>query len=305
MKKILILKSHLVTVTAFLLVLAGSSTSCQKPEPDPNGEKPIDYPTGIPFTELEKQCQWINLAYDSKIILINSNEELEKHITCIDNSNFPAIDFSEHTLLLVSGKTNNGICEINAINLQQLSVDRYELNIEITLNDATDIEEWATAFIVKKLNERSNVELKVTTEVVETKIILPVTVTDQRIIDFFVKCRFTGKSSDSHSSCFFTTQGIVCLAINTMDEFRHIYECTDDLPEIDFDNYTLIIGKQGGRHSAVFVSDQKIIENCALTFYLELDIRLPGLCEPRPIHYWGIYPKLPNKAFNVKYEIIY
>jgi hypothetical protein len=256
---------------------------------------------------LETQCQWINLAYDSKIILINSNEELEKHITCTDNNNFPAIDFSEHTLLLVSGKTNNGICEINAIDLQQLSADKYELNIEITLNDATDIEEWATAFIVKKLNERSNVELKVTTEVVESKIILPVTVTDQRIIDFFEKCRFTGKASHYPSSCFFTTSydETTYLVISTMDEFRHAYKCTDDLPEINFDNYTLVIGKRAVSRTGIFVSNQKIIETCDLTFHVEVTVESSGLPSGSILYYWGIYPKLPNKPFYVKYEYKY
>jgi hypothetical protein len=90
-----------------------------------------------------------------------------------------------------------------------------------------------------------------------------------------------------------------------MDEFRRAYECTDDLPEIDFDNYTLVIGKRTVAHTGHYVSNQKIIETCDLTFHLELTVRPEGLSSVVLIHYWGMYPKLSNKPFYVKYERIF
>ena len=146
----------LLKLTAFLLVLTGIAASCN-PECPP--DCPDEYPKNISFTEyslLETSCQWQNLPYDEKVIIINSSEELEKYISCA-GGDYPAIDFSKHSLLLASGKTDYGICEIAAKSLQQLSPDRYELPIDITLNDAADIKEWATALIVKKLKGENNV----------------------------------------------------------------------------------------------------------------------------------------------------
>jgi len=301
------MKKLLLKFTAFLLLLTSIASSCN-PECPP--DCPDEYPKEISFTEYSLQgttCQWQNLPYDEKVIMINSSEELKKYITCTEDA-YPAVDFSKHTLLLLSGKNNHSICEITAKKIQQFSSDKYELNIEITLNDAVGIEEWAAAFIVKKLKEGNNIELKVITEMIETKIILPVVVTDQRIIDFFNECRFTGKSVNHPSSCFFTTLGSyedTCLIINTIEEFRHVYECSGKLPEIDFDIYTLIIGKKvSGWHNR-YVFDQKFIKNCTLTFYLELDWPLPSGDGEYIICHWGIYPKLPNKSFYVEYKYLW
>jgi len=296
------MKRKLLKLTAFLLVLSGVASSCN-PECPPDCSD--EYPKDISFTEyslLETSCQWQNLPYEEEVIIISSNEELKKYISCT-SSNYPAINFSTHTLLLTSGKTNHGICKITAKSLQQLSANKFELNIEITLNDVVDIEEWAAAFIVEKLEKTNNVELKVTTEVIETKIILPVVVTDQKIIDFFYESGFTGNSRDSEPRCFFTTLDLhedTCLMINTMDEFRSIYKCTGDLPEIDFNIYTLVIGKKKVNNLGYYISAQKVITDCALTLYLELDKEEIISPSVGLICYWGIYPKLPNKPVFVE-----
>jgi hypothetical protein len=108
-------------------------------------------------------CQWTNLDYDNKVIIINSEEELEKYIRCIE-TNHPTIDFSSHTMLLVSGKTDYEITEVLAKNLLKLSPNKYKLNIEITINTTVEDEsKWIIAIIVKKLNEESVVALNVTT----------------------------------------------------------------------------------------------------------------------------------------------
>jgi len=305
------MNQKLLKFTAFLLLLTGIASSCN-PEcpPDCPDGYPDEYPQNISFTEYslnETSCQWQNLPYDEKVIIINSSEELEKYISCAEGS-YPVIDFSKHSLLLASGKTGYGICEITAKSLQQLSPDKYELHIEITLNDAADIKEWATALIIKKLKGENDVELKVATEVVETEIILSVAVTDQRIIDFFNECGYINMAIMTGSlDCFFTTlhwAEDTCLMINTIDEFRDAYECTGNLPEIDFDNYTLIIGKVRMGAGGYYVSEQKIIKVCTLVLSVEVDYNED---EGQPavfcvIYYWGLYPKLPNKPFYVEYK---
>lgn len=122
-----------------------------------------DYPIEIPFTEYsleETSCQWTNLGYDDKIIVINSDEQLTSYINCSDG-NSQEIDFSKYTLLLASGTTPNGIVEISN-RLLQLSANGYKLNIEVLLNVAEVEERWVTALIIDKLSEENDIELVIT-----------------------------------------------------------------------------------------------------------------------------------------------
>ena len=122
-----------------------------------------DYPVEIPFTEYSlagTSCQWNNLDYDDKLIVVNSNEVLKSYISCSDG-NYLEIDFSKHTLLLASGTTPNGIVEISN-RLLQLSGNKYKMDIEVFLN-ITEMEgQWITALIINKLSEESDIELVIT-----------------------------------------------------------------------------------------------------------------------------------------------
>jgi len=120
---------------------------------DPGGGEEPEYPIEIAFEEYSLEtCQWTNLAYDDKVMLINSDEELERYIACTGDS-YPAVDFSEYTLLLASGKTNGIVSDVAVKDLQQLSASEYELNIEITQSVFAIVEEWTVALIVEKVNE--------------------------------------------------------------------------------------------------------------------------------------------------------
>jgi hypothetical protein len=149
----------LCAVSLIFLLIAGCNPP--EPEPEPKPEPPIiEYPIEISFTEYSlagSSCQWKNFNYDNKLIVINSNEELENYINCLEG-NYPEIDFSKHTLLLVSGTTPNGIVEISN-RLFQLSANEYKLDVEILLNEAEMLGYWITALIVNKLNEENDIEL--------------------------------------------------------------------------------------------------------------------------------------------------
>jgi hypothetical protein len=121
-----------------------------------------DYPIEIPFMEysLAGTCQWINLAYDNTIIVINSNEQLSQYMACTGGG-YPEIDFEKQTLLLASGKTNSGIIKLATKDLQQLSLDKYELNLEIDLFDNANVSTWSTALVVGKVSEESILELNI------------------------------------------------------------------------------------------------------------------------------------------------
>jgi len=152
------MKTLLSKFTAILLLFAGVASSCN---PDP--EKEV-YPKDISFTEYslqETSCQWANLPYDEKVLIINSNEELKKYIACTEGSH-PPVDFSTYTLLIASGTSTNSIPEITVTNLQQLSPSKYSLDIEVAINDVVIEEQWVKALIVEKVNQTSNVELRIT-----------------------------------------------------------------------------------------------------------------------------------------------
>ena len=152
------IKKLILKTLTFFLILTGLFSSCKDPE------LKINYPIDIPFTEYSltnTSCRWMNLPYDEQIIIINSSEELEKHIFCSEGS-YPEIDFSKHSLLLASGKTKKEIDEVVTKGLQQLSSNKYELSLEIAITDIPAIETWNMAFFIEKINDNSVVELNLT-----------------------------------------------------------------------------------------------------------------------------------------------
>ena len=155
MKRIILI----LQILAILLILTGNFASCgqnQESERNQENEKePLEvtkyFLTGV-------NCQWVDLAYDGKIIVINNKTALEKYVTCTEDS-YPEIDFAEHTLLLACGGTTNGIQDLSSKLFFKGS--KYILEIEIALNDATVVERWQIALITGKLNDKSDVEINV------------------------------------------------------------------------------------------------------------------------------------------------
>ena len=124
----------------------------------------LKYPKEIPFEDYSltgTSCQWANLAYDNTIVVINTNEELNQYITCID-SEYSAIDFSKHTLLLAHGKAPSSIVNANCNSLLQFSEQSHEMEVEIIVGDATSISNWQVPIIINKLDEECTIELIVT-----------------------------------------------------------------------------------------------------------------------------------------------
>ncbi|MDR2972185.1 MAG: hypothetical protein LBU83_09690 [Bacteroidales bacterium] len=112
---------------------------------------------------------WKNLNHDwhdpgyvptGKLSIVNSTEELENYLICTED--YPAIDFSKHTLLLASGCTGSGIYpKISVNHLREFSLNEYLLDIEILLGPASDIDYWAAVLIVEKMGKESVIDLKI------------------------------------------------------------------------------------------------------------------------------------------------
>jgi len=136
-------------------------------------------PIDIPFSEYSLQgtsCQWTNLHYlsgDGDLLIINSNEELEKYLCvkdftggncvtpCID---YCTVDFSRYTLLLAFGivSSSSPSCFDHCIGLQQFSENVYEMNVDVYSGSLLVIKYWYVPIITNKLKEGCIIELTIT-----------------------------------------------------------------------------------------------------------------------------------------------
>jgi hypothetical protein len=94
-----------------------------------------------------------------------------------------------------------------------------------------------------------------------------------------------------------------CYFINSYEELRSIYTGDDPLPEIDFDSYTIIIGKVFSANLYDSLDKQSFYE---IEGKYSLDLFFSGaLVIPVFVYYnyWGLYPKISRKDINV--NIIY
>ena len=90
----------------------------------------------------------------------------------------------------------------------------------------------------------------------------------------------------------------ICLMINSQQEFKTAYMGTKELPDVDFNQYTLIIGKTWGNDSS-FELDKTVLWNLGLTYELETillhHIDWGAFQAIMQIYYWRLYPKLVQK----------
>lgn len=155
------MKTKSFRLIAFLLVLTGVLFSCEE---DILIETPVDNPRE-PSLEVYSlygtMCNWVNRENDGKVVIINSDEEMQQYVSCHMNRNYPPFDFSKQSLLLVGGVASSGIYDIYGTSIQQLSSNEYELKAVIRLNEIPTPLEWDIAVRVDKLSDDAKVVLKV------------------------------------------------------------------------------------------------------------------------------------------------
>jgi len=103
-------------------------------------------------------CQWIpNNLSTPELIIINNYETLENYINCtVDN--YPVIDFSKQTMLLVRGCTGHDVSKLKTHFFQMWNNEYY---LGIGVYKAASIEEtvsWYIPIIINKLNKDANIE---------------------------------------------------------------------------------------------------------------------------------------------------
>jgi hypothetical protein len=146
-----------IVFLAVLLILAGGSVSCANKEPK---EVPFGNPIEISFEKYSLEgtaSQWKNLSYDKSVIPINSNEELKNYVA---GNDFPAIDFLEHTLLLMSWQ--DYVWQLkNTSLLWQTSHHKYTLELVAEAYTSKDVETWEYAILVPKLSEKAEITAEI------------------------------------------------------------------------------------------------------------------------------------------------
>jgi hypothetical protein len=93
-----------------------------------------------------------------------------------------------------------------------------------------------------------------------------------------------------------------CLMINSMDEFRAIAPPGVALPEIDFEKYTLVIGRYMTMHGGHYLASQYIVSGQEqVTINLIIASRKGGEDYHQVIErhlLWGVYPKIKSVVIN-------
>jgi hypothetical protein len=108
----------------------------------------------------ETACSWNwqNIRIDT-VHVINSEEKFITYISC-EKEDAPSIDFNKYTLLLAHGGTTSGVHKIER-NLQQTSINEYNLIVDITLEMTTVAQGWMIAVLTPKLLGSTAIELVV------------------------------------------------------------------------------------------------------------------------------------------------
>lgn len=134
------------------------------------------------------------------------------------------------------------------------------------------------------------------------KLILPMDDVSNQINSFFE----TNLPTIAESECFFKSKnGDIYYLINNKNELSDIFLCNSSLPDINFSEYSLIIGQKHFTSSFYKVIEQNITESdkwLDLNIYVRLlsDTSWPSFSK---MYYWGIYPKLSSKKINVNVTI--
>jgi len=132
----------------------------------------------------------------------------------------------------------------------------------------------------------------------------------ENVNDFF-QTHFSGFINPIHEHFFGDNkvghESSKCILINSKEEFeKHISDSSIELPEIDFNQYTLIVG----RHHMIYrttkyvIVEQKIVSK-RKKLELNMTVERPDFAFTASMmfYYWGMYPKLPSKPVHVNADI--
>ena len=138
--------------------------------------------------------------------------------------------------------------------------------------------------------------------------IQPVTLTEGDIVDFFnseLPERHSDKDQYRVTESFFdyySSERGTAYIINSRQELADVYRGEKELPAIDFDKYTLIIGYSLMPCLDFYVAKKELVSDengLQLTVYARNDGELLAPLVEQ-LYFWGLYPKQPQKTITLK-----
>lgn len=143
-----------------LTCISFSLASC-----DDDDNKNDKYPKKIKIVEkAAPDCSWITFPENGRYIIINSQEELERHIRCYDEQKksskgiedvinqkeAPKYDFDKYTVLFYCGESTDEISDLT-YELVQSADKKYDFNVKIKQSGLETISPWYVAVVVPKI----------------------------------------------------------------------------------------------------------------------------------------------------------
>jgi hypothetical protein len=131
-------------------------------------------------------------------------------------------------------------------------------------------------------------------------------------ISSFFDSAWTHLGDGSPKSFFPNNRQDVCALVNSDEEFRELYQGTDEIPYIDFQQYTLVIGKKkyytkdGEKNPTQFEGQKLYLMDGKYVLDLSCRYNVSGVTfySDRFICFWGLYPKLSPKDIMVKIQYV-
>lgn len=134
---------------------------------------------------------------------------------------------------------------------------------------------------------------------------IPPAAAPKEVTDFFNT--YLPESSGSLSECQFNfVDEECCYLINDIEELEAIAPPSAELPSVDFDKFSLIIGYHCFGYPR-FVLENQAIEDTGNEIKLNLVFRDLGGASPTAVtffYFWGLYDKIQDKPLNPYVKII-
>ena len=124
-------------------------------------------------------------------------------------------------------------------------------------------------------------------------------------VDSFLKEKILNTMNHNHAKGYFSIDEDTCYRIDSMEELAALYQGEEELPEIDFNNNTLLLGAK------VFTDPNTDVENYKMLliessdgynfnlYSRHLEGEWTSLGITLQIYYYGLYPKLKDKDISV------
>jgi len=134
----------------------GSNTTGD-PRPD---AVPVSYKE---YSLEESPCEWKENRFAAKsngtIVVINNNEALENYVGCIDGT-YPAVDFSQKTLLVATGVEAYQNTP-RTVNLVKNPDGAYVMEVNMNVSFAAALNFWQVSVVVDKIDDDSRISVVV------------------------------------------------------------------------------------------------------------------------------------------------